>query len=70
MSGRYIPIKRSVDVIIDEKMQVLTELCVADRHNQNDIRCQLLEEIRKHPNTDPDFVVDRVAKALISKKFE
>lgn len=67
----YVPVKaRTVDTIVDEKMIVLEELCVVDRKNEKDIRARLYEEIRKYPGTDPDIVVDRMARTLISKRFE
>lgn len=70
MPKNYVPVKpRTIDIIVDEKMKVLEELCVVDNKNHNDIRLQLLEEIRKYPDTDADRVADRVARALISRKF-
>lgn len=67
----YVPVKdRTVDMVVDEKIIILSEMCVVDRKNEKDIRAKLYEEIRKYPGTDPDIVVDRMARTLISKRFE
>jgi hypothetical protein len=70
MARKYEPVKpRTIDDVLDEKMQVLRELCVVTKENSADIRYLLLSEIRKYPDTDMDIVVDRVAKSLIANKF-
>lgn len=67
----YVPVKdRTVDMVVDEKIIVLEDMRVVDRKNENDIRTTLYKEIHKYPGTDPDIVVDRVARTLIAKRFE
>ena len=71
MPGSYIPVKpRTVEMVVDEKKKVLEELYVVDEKNYNDVRAQLFSEIHKYQNVDADRVADRVARMLISKRFE
>lgn len=67
---KYIPVQPRTDkMVVDEKMKVLTELCVVDKKNNDEIRALLFEEIHKHPDIDMDRVADRVGRMLFSKKF-
>lgn len=70
MGSSYIP-KRiaTIDVIVDDKMKVLTELCVADNKTYDSIRSRLVAEIRKYPDIDMQRIVDRVARTMIYEKF-
>ena len=70
MGSSYVRMHpRTIDIVVDEKMKVLTELCVVDKNNYKDVRALLFAEIRKYPNMDMDRVADRIGRMLFSKKF-
>lgn len=66
----YIPKPKTTDGIIDEKMKVLTELCVADKKNYDEIRAELVIAVSHNHDRDIDVVLDRVAKKMIREKFD
>lgn len=67
---QYIPKPKTTDEIIDEKMKVLTELCVADKKNYYEIRAELAIAVSNNLDRDIDVVLDRVAKKMIREKFD
>ena len=70
MGSSYIP-KRigTIDIIVDDKMKVLRELCVVDNKNDDAIRAKLVAAIRDNPTMDMQRIVDRVARKLIYERF-
>ena len=66
----YIPKPKTTDEIIDEKMKVLTELCVVDKKNYDEIRAELVIAVSRNLDRDIDVVLDRVAKKMIREKFD
>lgn len=61
------PAEKTIKEIVDEKMQVLEDLYIATRFNKDEIRNKLMAGIKKHPGSDPELVVDQVAKSIIAK---
>lgn len=70
MGSSYIH-KRAgtIDVIVNDKMKVLTELCVTDNKTYDSVRARLVAEIKNHPDIDPQRMVDRIARTMIYEKF-
>jgi hypothetical protein len=70
MGRTYVPKNvNNIDYIVDEKMRVLTELCVVDNKTYDAVRAKLITEINKYPDIDMQRIVDRVARTLIYEKF-
>ena len=69
MSGRHYEPRRTVEYAIEEKMRVLKDFYVVDRHNEDAIYKRLKKAVDDEPNTDFDIILDRVAKTLIASKF-
>lgn len=61
--------ERTIDVVVEEKMQVLEDFYIVDSNNYDEIKSMLICAIREHPLSSPDSVADRVAKDLISRKL-
>lgn len=66
---RYKSVTRTVDHIINEKIKVLREFHIVNTMNEDSIRNMLFIAVRDRPDSDPDAVVDRIAKSLIATKL-
>lgn len=74
MNGRkinctYVPVERTLDQAIREKMKVLKDFYVVDSKNEKEIKQQLIDAVHAEPNKDFDIVLDRVAHTLIQRKL-
>lgn len=70
MSSSYIH-KRAgtIDVVVDDKMKVLYELCVVDNKNYDSVRAKLVAEIKNHPDIEAQRIADRFARTMMYEKF-
>ena len=59
----------TIDVIVDDKMKVLSGLCVVDNKDYDSVRAHLIAEIKNHPDIDMQRMVDRIARTMIYEKF-
>lgn len=66
---KYVPKPRTVEQIVEEKIQVLRDFYIVDDRNEEEIRTLLTDAVNAEPNRDPDFIVDKVAKNLIADKL-
>ena len=66
----YHPTKPSIKQAINAKLKVLKEFGVIDDNNEYDIREQLKEAIKAHPNRDYELVLDQVAHTMIMEKLD
>ena len=61
----YIPVERTVEQAIKEKMKVLREFYIVNEHNEKSIELNLWDAIKAEPNKNFDIVLDRVAHTMI-----
>lgn len=60
---------RTLDQIVEEKMEVLEDFYIVDIWNYDEIKSALICAIKEHPMSNPDYVADRFVKDLITKKL-
>lgn len=65
----YVPVERTLDQAIQEKIKVLKEFYVVDNRNEETIKQQLIDAVNAEPNKNFDIVIDRVAHTLIQRKL-
>ena len=61
--------KPTVKQAINTKLKILREFYIVDDKNEEEIRKQLSDAIKAHPNTDYEHVLDQVAHRLIAEKL-
>lgn len=55
----------SIDLMLQDKMKVLRELCIVNDTNKTEVRRYLMSEIAANPYKNPRFAMDRAARRLI-----
>jgi hypothetical protein len=69
MGNFWATTNRTVKQVINEKIQVLRDFYIVDDDNELDIRKMLTEAINNAPDRDPDVVVDRIARNMITERL-
>ena len=64
-SHHYSPTVKTIDRRIDEKLNILEDFRAIDEKNREYARSIFVEALRNYVNSDPDAVLDRVAKSII-----
>lgn len=65
--AKYVAKPRTVDMIIDDKLDVLEDFTIVTDKNRESIRNIFVKAIRDHSNSNVDTVVDNVAKTMIKE---
>ena len=65
--ARYVAKPRTVDMIIDDKLDGLEDFTIVTDENRESIRNIFVKAIRDHSNSNVDTVVDNVAKTMIKE---
>ena len=63
----YVP---SVEQMLNDKMKVLTELCVVTEHNKEAVYTYLAGSVAAEPTKNPRTTLDRAARSLILNKVK
>ena len=51
--------------LVNEKMEVLSQLCLVTVDNRRRIKNRLKDGIKLHPNQNPQVVLDQIARSII-----
>ena len=69
LNRKQTPEEKTMNQIIEEKLQVLEDFYIVDNSNREEIKKAIVCAIRENPKSNPDYVVDRFAKNLIANKL-
>ena len=57
---------RTINNLIKERISLLWDFGICNRSNEGEIRLKLKNEIDKHPESDPDLVLERITSRMIN----
>ena len=65
--AKYVAKPRTVDMIIDDKLDVLEDFAIVNNNNRSSIRDKFVKVLEEYGNSDAEIIIDNVARTLIKE---